>query len=53
VNIGKSVEQAVIREMKEEISLDITIQFLLGVYSNPKRDIRFHAASVIYLYKVS
>ena len=51
VNIGESVEQAVIREMKEEISLDVTIQSLLGVYSDPKRDIRFHTASVVYVCK--
>ena len=51
VDIGESVEEAVIREMKEEISLDVTIQSLLGVYSNPKRDKRFHTASVVYICK--
>ena len=51
VDIGESVEDAVIREMKEEISLDIEIIKLFGVYSDPKRDKRFHTASVVYICK--
>ena len=51
VDIGESVEDAVIREMQEEISLDVKIKELLGVYSNPNRDERFHTASVIYVCK--
>jgi len=49
VDIEESVEDAVIREMKEEISLDVKIKNLFGVYSNPDRDKRFHTASVVYL----
>ena len=49
VDIGESVEDAVVREMKEEISLDVKIQELLGVYSDPARDERFHTASVTYV----
>ena len=49
VDIGESVESAVVREMKEEISLDVTIVKLLGVYSDPSRDTRFHTASVTYI----
>ena len=37
--------------MKEEISLDVSIESLLGVYSNPKRDKRFHTVSVVYICK--
>jgi len=37
--------------MKEEVSLDVKIESLLGVYSNPKRDSRFHTASVVYICK--
>ena len=37
--------------MEEEISLDVEIIKLFGVYSNPKRDKRFHTASVVYVYK--
>ena len=51
VDIGESVEDALKREMKEEISLDVTITKLLGVYSNPTRDTRFHTASVVYVCK--
>lgn len=51
VDIGETVENAVIREMKEETSLDITIESLLGVYSDPKRDERFHTVSVVYVCK--
>lgn len=51
VDIGETVETAVMREMKEEISLDITIQSLLGVYSDPARDSRFHCVSVVFICK--
>jgi len=49
VDIGEKVEDAVIREMKEETDLDIKIRSLLGVYSDPSRDPRFHTASVVYI----
>ncbi len=51
VDIGETVENAVIREMKEETNLDITIESLLGVYSDPSRDERFHTASIVYICK--
>ena len=51
VDVGESVEHAVVREMKEEISLDVQISKLLGVYSDPARDERFHVASVVYVCK--
>lgn len=51
VDIGESVENAVIREMKEEISLDVEIEGLLGVYSDPLRDKRFHTVSVVFVCK--
>ena len=51
VDVGESVEDALIREMKEEISLDIEIIELFGVYSDPTRDKRFHTASVVYVCK--
>ncbi len=51
VDVGERVEEAVVREMKEETSLDVTIEDLLGVYSDPDRDPRFHTASVVYVCK--
>ncbi|WP_108064326.1 NUDIX domain-containing protein [Poseidonibacter lekithochrous] len=51
VDIGESVEHALVREMKEETSLDVEIQSLQNVYSNPNRDPRFHTASVVYVCK--
>ncbi len=51
VDVGESVEAAAVREMKEEISLDVELTSLLGVYSDPSRDKRFHTASVVYVAK--
>ena len=51
VDVGESVEHAVVREMKEEISLDVEIKELFGVYSEPSRDTRFHTASIVYVCK--
>ncbi len=51
VDMGETVEDACIREMKEEINLDIEIKSLLNVYSDPSRDPRFHTASVVYVAK--
>ncbi len=49
VEIGETVEQAVIREIKEEINLDVKINGILGIYSDPKRDPRFHVVSVVFV----
>ncbi len=51
VDVGESVEDALKREMKEETDLDVKIINLLGVYSDPKRDPRFHTVSVVYTCK--
>ncbi len=51
VDIGETVEQAVKREMKEEINLDVEIIKPLGVYSDPSRDPRFHVVSVVFVCK--
>lgn len=49
VEYGETVERAIKREMKEELGVSVKIKKLLGVYSNPKRDPRYHTASVVYL----
>lgn len=37
--------------MKEEVNLDVEIESLLGIYSDPSRDPRFHTASAVYICK--
>lgn len=49
VEIGETVEEAVIREAKEETGLDIEVIRLLGVYSDPKRDPRGHTISIGFI----
>ena len=49
--MGESVEDALIREMKEETHLDVQITQLLGIYSDPNRDPRFHTASAVFIAK--
>ena len=49
VDVGESVEQAAIREAKEETNMDVTLVLLLGCYSNPARDSRGHTVSLVYV----
>ncbi len=49
VEYGETVELAAIRESKEETGLDIKLDGLLGVYSDPNRDPRGHIISVCFL----
>lgn len=49
VDIGESVEAAAIREAAEETNLSVSLETLLGVYSDPHRDPRGHAVSVVYI----
>lgn len=37
--------------MKEEVTLDVCIEKLLGVYSKPTRDKRFHCVSCVFVCK--
>ena len=53
VDIGETVEQAVRREMKEEISLDVQVVRLLGIYSDPSRDPRFHTVSAVFVCRAT
>ncbi len=48
VDYGESLEDAAIREAKEETSLNITGLKLLGCYSDPSRDSRFHTISTVF-----
>jgi len=49
VDVGETMESAAVREAKEEISLDIRLTALLGIYSNPKRDPRNHTVTAVYV----
>jgi len=49
VDKGESVEAAAVREAKEETGLDVQLSCLLGCYSRPDRDPRFHTASLVYI----
>jgi len=48
VDYRESTEDAAKREAAEETGLEVTITSLLGVYSAPERDPRFHTISVVY-----
>ncbi|MBN2135322.1 MAG: NUDIX hydrolase [Acidobacteria bacterium] len=49
VDYGESVENTAIREAKEETGLEITLKGLLGVYSKPGRDPRFHTITTVFI----
>lgn len=51
VDYGECIEDAAIREAKEETGLDIELISLLGVYSNPERDPRMHTISTVFIAK--
>ena len=48
VEYGESVEDAAIREAKEETNIDVELEELVNVYSAPDRDPRRHTVTVAY-----
>ncbi len=51
VEYGETVEEAAVREVKEETGLDIKLTKLIGVFSDPNRDPRGHVVSIAYIGK--
>ena len=49
VDYGESVEQAAIREAKEETSLRVRLVDQFFTYSDPKRDSRHHTVSTVFI----
>lgn len=46
VDVGESVSDAVIREVKEETGLDVEVLDLIGVYTNPRHVIAYDDGEV-------
>jgi ADP-ribose pyrophosphatase YjhB (NUDIX family) len=53
VNEGEKIEDAALREVKEETSLLVELVDILGVYSDPARDPRGHIMSTVFIGKIS
>lgn len=51
VEYGESVENAAVREAKEETSITVELDELVNVYSKPDRDPRGHTVTVAYTAK--
>ena len=46
---GETVEEALVREMKEELDVDVVPLEILGVYSDLDRDPREHTISTVFI----
>jgi len=53
VEEGETVEEALIREIKEEVGVNAIPAAILGVYSNPERDPRGHTISIVFICNFS
>ena len=51
VDYGESLEEAAVREAKEETDLDMKLIEQFHTYSDPKRDPRHHSISTVYIAK--
>ena len=51
IEYGETVEQAISREIKEELNLKVKIKQIIGIFSNPQRDPRYHLISISYWLK--
>ena len=53
VNYDEKVEDAAVREAKEETGLNINLRAILGVYSEPNRDPRGHNVVTVFIADVA
>ena len=53
VDYGVSLEEAAVREAKEETDLDVKLIGQFHTYSDPKRDPRHHSISTVYVAKAN
>lgn len=53
VDEGETVENAAVREAAEETGLEVTLEELLYVYSDPNRDPRKHTMSTVFVARAS
>ncbi len=51
VDYGESLEEAAIREAKEETNLDVELVRQFHTYSDPRRDLRHHSISTVFIGK--
>ncbi len=51
VDYGESLEEAAVREAKEETNLDVKLVKQFHTYSDPNRDPRHHSISTVYIAK--
>ena len=49
IDAVECVEAAAVREIQEETGLDVRLETLLYVYSDPSRDPRFHTMTVVFV----
>lgn len=49
IDYGESLEEAAVREAKEETSLDIRLKSQLHTYSDPNRDPRQHTITTVFV----
>jgi ADP-ribose pyrophosphatase YjhB (NUDIX family) len=51
LDYGESLEEAAVREAKEETDLDVKLTEQFHTYSDPERDPRHHSISTVYIAK--
>jgi 8-oxo-dGTP diphosphatase len=53
VDYGESLEEAAVREAREETSLEVELERQLHTYSDPARDDRHHTVSTVFIARAT